>query len=93
MAKSTDGVTKQEKKLASYVDRMLVRDYFDYFHNWKRFMWANFVRGLMIGLGTVIGATILVSIVAGLLGLFGHLPPSIGNFFKNTQNAIQKHTN
>lgn len=91
MAQETKVTEKQVEKLARYVDRMLVRDYFDYFHNWKRFMWANFVRGIMIGFGTVIGATLVIGLVAAVLGLLGHLPSSVGNFFNHTKSTIQSH--
>lgn len=41
---------------------------------WARIMAFNFVRGLMVGLGTVIGASILLSFVVWSLSQIEFLP-------------------
>ncbi len=42
--------------------------------SWARIMFFNLVRGMMVGLGTVIGATILLSIVIWSLSQIEFLP-------------------
>ncbi len=42
--------------------------------SWLRILFFNFVRGLMVGLGTVIGASILLSFVVWSLSQIEFLP-------------------
>lgn len=43
-------------------------------NNVWRLMWWQFLRGLAFGLGTVVGATALVSVVALILGQIEFIP-------------------
>lgn len=51
--------------------------------------WENFVRGLFFSAGGVIGATILIAIIAWVLSLFDNLP-LIGRLFENAQQTLQQ---
>ncbi len=51
-------------------DHKLIRDYSS---TW-RLMWLNFLRGLAFGLGSVIGATLLVYIVIQTLAQIEFIP-------------------
>ena len=51
-------------------DHKLIRDYSS---TW-RIMWLNFLRGLAFGLGSVIGATLLVYIVIQTLAQIEFIP-------------------
>ncbi len=42
--------------------------------SWMRMLWFYFVRGLAVGLGTVIGATFLVSMAAFFLSQIDFIP-------------------
>jgi hypothetical protein len=41
----------------------------------------NFVRGIMIGAGTVIGGTVVIGLLVWLLSLLGSIIPPLGEFF------------
>lgn len=77
------------EKLGKEVEKILVRDYFGKHAGWGRFIWLNFVRGVAIGVGSVIGATIFIGILVWLLSLAGNLP-GIGEFFNSTKDTIQQ---
>lgn len=70
--------------------RDLLEQLFDdhYKNRWAIYK-MNFVRGLFFGLGSVLGATVVVGAVIGLLSLFTDLPV-VGGVFQNTQQTIEK---
>lgn len=49
----------------------------------------SFVKGLLGGLGGVIGATIVVALLLWILTLFSEVP-FIGRFTDNTKNTIEQ---
>ena len=48
----------------------------------------NFVRGVFFGLGSVLGGTIVVALIAWLLSFFVYLP-GIGQSIEKAQESIQ----
>lgn len=50
----------------------------------------NFVRGIFFGVGSAIGATVVIAIVVGLLNLFTDLPGGIGNFVQDILDSINR---
>lgn len=54
---------------------------------WPQRIWQATVRGFFYGIAGVIGATIGVTILIGVLNAFGALP-GIGQFFINIANQI-----
>jgi Domain of unknown function (DUF5665) len=53
-----------------------------------RMLGATFVRGMMLGLGTAVGATILVSVVAYLLAQVNFIP-ILGNWAAEIAQEIK----
>lgn len=80
---------KDYADLGKAVQKVLLTDYFNVIENKKRFFWMSFIRGLLAGLGGVIGATIVVAIIVWLLSVFGELPV-IGDFFNQTKDTLQQ---
>lgn len=78
-------------RLGKALTRAIVRDNIQVAHNWKRFITINFIRGLFVGLGSVIGATILVAIALWLLNVFGGLPV-VGDWFEAIRGALNTNT-
>lgn len=74
--------------LGKALTRAIVSDNIKVADNWLRFITVNFVRGLFVGLGSIIGATILVAVVIWLLNAFDSLPV-IGEWFERLQGSIQ----
>lgn len=48
-----------------------------------------FLKGIVTGLGGVIGATVVIVILAWLLSLLGHVP-FVGPIFDNVKDTIQE---
>ena len=48
----------------------------------------NFIRGVLFGLGSVLGGTIVVAIIAWILSFFVDLP-GIGNAIEQVQHSIE----
>lgn len=48
-----------------------------------------FLKGIVTGLGSIIGATLVIVILAWLLSLLGHVP-FVGPIFDNVKDTIQK---
>lgn len=50
----------------------------------------NFVRGIFLGFGTVIGGTIVVALLIWLLSLFANLPGGFGDFVRYIVDIVNK---
>jgi F0F1-type ATP synthase membrane subunit a len=50
----------------------------------------NFFRGLFFGLGSVLGATIVVAFVIWLLSLLADIPGGFGDFIQYIVDTVQK---
>ena len=84
-----DDHDKELLRLGKTLERILRKDYLEVNANWKRFILISFVRGLFIGLGSVVGATLLVALVVWLLNVFDGLP-LIGDWFEDLQNSLKQ---
>lgn len=50
----------------------------------------NFARGIFFGVGSALGATVVIAILAWLLSLFTDLPGGIGNFIQSIIDSMSK---
>jgi hypothetical protein len=48
------------------------------------------VRGVFFGLGSLLGGTIVVALLIGLMTLFIQIPGGLGDFFRWIIDTIQK---
>lgn len=83
---------KQEKdyaRLGKILTRAIKRDNIKVSDNWARFIGISFVRGLFIGFGSVIGATVLVTIVIWAFSAFDWLP-IVGEWFEALKDSLQR---
>lgn len=83
-----DWQEEEYTRLGKALTRAIVRDNIQVAHNWRRYIFLNFVRGLFVGLGSVVGATILVALALWLLNAFGGLP-FVGEWFESLQEALK----
>lgn len=80
----------EQTQLAESVERLtkvvgdLERDFYR-----KRTFWWSFSHGLLYGVGTVLGAVILVGLLFFLAGKLGNIP-LIGDFFKEIMRDAEK---
>lgn len=79
---------KDYEQLGKALERVLIRDHLEVVRNWKRFITISLVRGLFIGFGTVIGATLLITALVWVLSQLGQVP-LIGELFENITETIQ----
>lgn len=56
--------------------------------NKARLFYTNFLRGLFFGMGSALGATILIGLVIYILSLFSEIP-LVGGFFEKLQTTIE----
>jgi Domain of unknown function (DUF5665) len=81
-AESMRAITREVDRLAKIVERMNLGDYVGLLQKPGRLLWLNFVAGMARGLGTILGATVLVSLIVAVAQriIASHLP-GVGNFF------------
>ena len=71
--------------------RAIIEDLFYDFHKTRRQVYGmNFIRGLMFGVGSVLGGTVVIGVVIWLLSLLVDLPGGIGNFVQYIVDLVQK---
>lgn len=67
----------------------VIEDLFYDFHRRRHQVYAmNFIRGIFFGLGSALGATVLLGLLAALLGIFTDVPGGIGDFVKKVIDAM-----
>jgi hypothetical protein len=76
------------EKLGRALESALIDNYINWLGNTKRQIWQSLVRGIFTGLGTVIGATVVVALIVWVLHLFG--VPVIGHLLQNGSSTIKK---
>ena len=92
MKKQPDLKTDEEyAKLGKLLVKAIVRDNINVTHGWWRYIGISFARGLFMGLGSVVGATILVAIAIWLLNAFDWLP-LIGEWFDVFSSELKNET-
>ncbi len=77
------------KKLGKAVEAALIKDYIELLHSTKRQIWSSFLRGIFTGLGSVIGATLVVALLLWLLSAAGGVP-IVGDFFRHLGDSIKR---
>ena len=88
MVKKVVDKVKRDNELGAR--RAVLEDLFYDFHKSRaQIYWMNFFRGIFFGVGTVIGGTIVVAIVAWILSLFTDIPGGFGDFVQYVVNLVQ----
>lgn len=77
------------KELAIEMRKLKSMEFVKFYKKPWKFVWYSFIKGVMVGLGTVLGASVLVAIVLYLFAQFSHVP-LIGKFFQGLANQIQE---
>lgn len=81
-------LAKEVKDLAAEIGRLKKMDFMQVFNHPVKFLWYSFLKGLMVGLGSVLGASVLVAIVIYLLAQV-RLVPILGDIVQGVINQIQ----
>lgn len=88
---STDPWHDDLAKLQTEVARLNSHRFIRMHNSTARLIWFNFVRGLAFGLGSVIGATVLVSVLVYLLREINFIP-LIGDWATQVLDIISTQT-
>ena len=79
----------ENKDLAA--EETLLREIFYDFYKYRgRIYRVNFIRGVFFGLGSVLGATVVVAILVGMMSLFTSASGGLGDFFRWVIDTIQR---
>ena len=71
--------------------KTLLEELFNDFYAERRKIYrVNFFRGIFFGLGSVLGGTLVVALLVGLLNFTGHLVPGIADFLNNIIDVMQR---
>ena len=89
MVKKVAQKVKKENELGAR--RAVLEDLFYDFHKSRAQVYKmNFFRGLFFGLGSVLGATIIVAFVVWLLSLLADIPGGFGDFIQYVVDTVNK---
>lgn len=84
----TASLAREVKELTKEIQKLKNSEFLKVFaHPWK-FMVFSLMKGMMVGLGSIIGATVLVGFLIYLLSKISFVP-IIGDFVKDIMNQIQ----
>lgn len=71
--------------------KAVIEDLFYDFHRDRHQVYMmNFIRGIFFGFGSVLGATVVIALVLGLLNLFTDVPGGIGDFIQRIIDAVNQ---
>ena len=63
--------------------------FFDFNRSKADVFWMNFFRGIFFGVGSVLGGTIVIALILGLLSLLTDIPGGIGEFVQYIVDIVQ----
>ena len=64
--------------------------FFDFHKSRHQVYWVNFVRGIFFGLGSALGATLLIAILIWILGQFADIFPLLADFINHLIETMQR---
>ena len=75
----------------SHITNALLEDIFNNFYSHRSKIYLmNFVRGIFFGVGSVVGASVVVASTIALLSHFTNIPGGIGQFVQSIINEVNK---
>jgi len=86
-------VHKVKKDNENGARKAIIEDLFYDFHRSRRQVYLmNFFRGIFFGVGSVIGGTLVIAIIASVLGLLVDIPGGVGDFIQYIVDTVQQHS-
>lgn len=87
IARAIDGMKEGQQRGAQ--EEILQHLFDDMYRERKKIYKMNFVRGIFLGFGTVIGGTVVVAIMIWIMSFFINAPV-IGDFVREVQESIDQ---
>lgn len=81
-------LTKSVRELTREIGRLKQLEFMQVFKNPFKFMWFSFLKGLMIGFGSVLGASVLVGVFVYLISQISFVP-ILGDFVEDIITQVQ----
>lgn len=89
MAKKKNVVSKAIRDQSMGARRSAIEELFnDYYDDRRSIYRVNFFRGIFFGLGSVLGATVVVALIVWLLSFFVNIP-GIGQALEQAQHSLE----
>lgn len=80
---------KKENELGAR--RAVIEDlFYDFNSSRASVFWMNFGRGIFFGVGSVLGATLVVALLVWLLSLLADVPGWFGDFIEYIVNTVRR---
>lgn len=81
-------LVKEMKELTKELQKLKDQEFLQVFKKPFKFLWFSFLKGLMVGFGSVLGASILVALFVYLVAQIS-LVPIVGDFVEDIMSQIQ----
>lgn len=75
---------KEYERIGRGLENVIIAGRFDK----RRLFWFNFLRGVFFGIGSAIGATLIIATAIYVLNLFSELP-WVGQLFENFRGTVE----
>lgn len=63
--------------------------FYDFYKSRYQVYWINFVRGLFLGFGTILGGTVFIALLIWILSMVAGWFPGLGQYLDQIIKAIQ----
>lgn len=89
LAKNEELLAKKMQKLNTTIERIEKLQPFEIMRNRKNFLWYSFLHGMMVGFGSVLGASLLIAFFIFLLKQI-QFAPLIGSFVQSILEHMKR---
>jgi len=64
--------------------------FYDFHRSRSQVYWINFTRGIFFGVGSVLGGTIVIALIAWILSQLTDIPGGIGDFVQYIVDTVNR---
>ncbi len=89
MVKKVISKVKQDAEVGAR-KALLEQLFYDFNSSRVKIFWLNFFRGIFFGVGSVLGATLVVAVIVSVLSLFADLPGVLGEFVRYIVDIVDR---
>ncbi|MBI4232539.1 hypothetical protein HY605_04875 [Candidatus Peregrinibacteria bacterium] len=86
--KAEEKLIQELKELSQEIRKLKDQEFIQVFKKPWKFLWFSFLKGLIVGFGSILGASVLVGLFVYLLAQIS-LVPILGDFVEDIMSQIQ----